>query len=357
MWSRVRSSASLSGFSPLVWLSVLLFLSTVMPLHADVGVIVETPTGLLGFLSNVGHVSVWISHGCLDDQGEVRFCEDTQGIVLTSTAYWSNPGAAAIPAELFFLGSGPGSAGRGATAWTQNLAGAYPNVEPTVGRKYLGRVWLRGMRVLTFKTSAEEDRRVLEKVEAQRQAYRYSYSRRNCAFYAEQVLKLYLGEDFHANRILEFGIVTPRSLERALLHHLNLDSAASFHTIYFKGSRIHSWRQPPRNICESAIFDPKYALPLAFYQPYLYGGFAVCYGITRFTEAVRHSPARSVVSSSIADPPRTHPASQGNTETQNLDSHLAAFEMLTGKFPVTSPWATPLTSSLEPSDGSQGHEE
>ena len=111
--------------------------------RADVGLIVETPTGILGFLSDVGHSSVWISHGCLSRQGEVSFCENTQGIVLTSTAYWPNPGVAAIPAELFFLGVHPGSAGRSEAAWNDSLATAYPNVDSRSGRKYLGRVWRR----------------------------------------------------------------------------------------------------------------------------------------------------------------------------------------------------------------------
>lgn len=319
----------------------LLTLATTATLRADVGLIVETPTGVLGFLSNVGHVSVWISHGCLSAQGKVEYCEDTQGIVLTSTAYWSNPGAAAIPAELFFLGSERGPGGRDVAAWDKNLAVAYPTVDPAVGRKYLGRVWLRGIRVLTFKTSAEEDRRVLKQVEMQRQAYRYSYSRRNCAFYAEQVLKLYLGDDFHANRILEFGIETPRALERALLHRLESDPNSSFRTVHFKGSRIHSWRQPPRNICESAIFDPKYAIPLAFYQPYLYGGFAACYGITRLTEAVRNSPTRSLIAST---------ATQSTPGAPKIDSHLIAFESLTGK-PILNPfWAAPVKPTLAMTD-------
>lgn len=334
--SERRAGWLLGPRAPWRWLGLILLSLLTPHLRADVGLIVETPTGLLGFLSNVGHVSVWISHGCLDAHGAVRYCDETQGIVLTSTAYWSNPGAAAIPAELFFLGSQPGVAGRGTVAWNQNLAEAYPSVDPVVGDKYLGRVWLRGMRVLTFVTSVEQDRRVLEEVEAERQTYRYSYSHRNCAFYAERVLQLYLGSDFHSNRLLEFGIKTPRALERALLHRLQSDPQASYRTIYFKGSLLHSWRQPPRNICESAIFDPKYAIPLVFYQPYLYGAFAVCYGVTRLTErgAKPHPLSTGLAWSSPA-------------ATLDPESHLAAFQTLTGKFPASSSWATPTTSFVE----------
>ena len=337
--SRPRATLSAGRIERRGWrllcFSVLIFLTP--HLYADVGLIVETPTGLLGFASNVGHSSIWISHGCLDSQGSVRYCDDSPGIVLTSTAYWSNPGAAAIPAELFFLGSQPGRAGRGQVAWKETLGEAYPSVQANVGDKYLGRAWLRGMRVLTFTTTADEDRRVLEQVQAQRQTYRYSYSRRNCAFYAEQVLKLYLGDDFHSNRVLEFGIRTPRALERALLSWLRKDQYASYRTVHFRGTLLHSWRQPPRNICESAIFDPKYAIPLLLYEPYLYGGFAVCYGITRLKETGTKSIAHSLA---LLPAP----------ETLKQDSHLTAYQTLTGKLPAGAVWTAASLANAGPGD-------
>ncbi len=305
-------------------------------LYADVGLILETPTGVLGFLSNVGHVSVWISHGCLGQHGEVSFCETSQGIVLTSTAYWPNPGAAAIPAELFFLGSRPGVKGRDKNAWNEALASAYPDTKPELGRKYMGRVWLRSVRVLTFTTPVDEDRRVLQLVEQQRRAYRYSYSHRNCAFYAEQVLKLYLGDDFHADHLLDFGIDTPRAVERALQYRLESDPTATFRTVRFRDNLRRSWRQPPRNICETAIFDPKYAIPLLVYQPYIYLGFGACYGVTRFTEAVwtKHSHPQVTLTLTEQGLTPSPPSSD-----MALDPHVAAFRMLTGPALPFSPWS------------------
>ena len=285
--------------------------------RADVGLIIETPTGLLGFLSNVGHVSVWISNGCLSPSGHIQFCEGTAGLVLTSTAYWPNPGAAAIPADLFFLGRQPGVVGRDRDAWTASLESAYPDVRPAVGAKYLGRAWLRSLRVLKFETTAAEDRRVLEEMEAVQRDYRYSYSERNCAFYAQAVLQRYLGPDFHGNRVLELGIMTPRAVERALRHRLDQQSIP-FEEVHFKGNLRHAWRQPSRNICESAIFDPKYAIPLLMYQPYLYAGFAGCYTAIRIAGWVgTDHPAMR----------QEHPLFQS---PRPKEPRLQAFEVLTG---------------------------
>ncbi len=259
--------------------------------------------------------------------GHIRFCEGTSGLVLTSTAYWPNPGAAAIPADLFLLGTQSGTAGRSRAAWTSTLANLYPEVQPAIGAKYLGRTWLRSLRVLKFETSAEEDRRILAEIDATQREYRYSYSERNCAFYAQSVLQRYLGSGFHGNRVLELGIMTPRAVERALRQHLE-EQSVDFEEIHFKGDLRHMWRQPSRNICESAIFDPKYAIPLLMYQPYLYAGFAGCYTAVRISTwaKTRHVPLMSgrllVVSS-------TKP-------NEFRDPRYRAFNLLTGMSKPTS---------------------
>ncbi len=286
--------------------------------RADVGLVLETPTGLLGFLSNVGHVSVWISRGCLNQAGRIEFCEGSPGLVLTSTAYWPNPGAAAIPADLFFLGEQLGLQGRDPAAWTGTLAKAYPAVAPRVGAKYLGRAWLRSLRVVQFKTTPEQDRKVLAELDSELRSYSYSYSHRNCAYFAQAVLRHYLGPDFHMNRVLEFGIDTPRALERALKQSL-ADQETPFQTIRFRGSIWHSWREPPRNICESAVMDPKYAIPLLIYQPYIYVGFAGCYAVIRIASIAKGDPSL-LLSTRKESPPKLE------AEEQTLH----AFERLTG---------------------------
>ena len=249
--------------------------------HADVGLIVENPTGPLGFFSDVGHASIWISRGCLDEEGEVGYCEHSQGIVLTSTSYWPNPGVAAIPAELFFLGSAAAHPDDIHATWDETLSAAYPKVPEEYGRKYLGRVWRRETNVLVFSTSPDEDRRILETIQQERMEYHYNYLRHNCADYAELVLHMYLGDRLRVRRWLDLGLTTPRALQRALVHALGREPEGALTRYHFAGMKRHRWRQPPRNICESAVLDPKYAAPLIFYQPVVYAGFGICYGMTR----------------------------------------------------------------------------
>lgn len=39
--------------------------------------------------------------------------------------------------------------------------------------------------------------------------------------------------------------------------------------------------RPPRTLCETALFDPKYAVPILVLQPELYPAFAGCYALGR----------------------------------------------------------------------------
>ena len=96
---------------------------------------------------------------------------------------------------------------------------------------------------------------------------------------------------------------------------------------------VLSTSEPPRNICETATFDPKYAIPLSVYQPYIYLGFRACYGITRFKQTIwtahSHPQLRAILNSGLASDtsPGVAPGAR-----------VTAFRMLTGPPPATSLW-------------------
>ncbi len=291
------------------------------PAHADVGLVLESPSGPMGFFTDAGHASVWISRACLTSTGEIQFCEHSSGVVLTSTSYWTNPGTAAIPADLFFLGSRSGRTGRDIAAWQSSLAPIYPSLDPRLGQKYLGRAYRRSVRILAFETSAEQDREVIAKIQADRPDFHYNYLRRNCAVYSEHVLKLYFGDSLEVRHFLDFGLTTPRAVERALRRTLQHDPVAHFRTVRFPTSRLQSWRQPPRNLCESATLDPKYAVPLVLFQPEIYLGFGACYAWNRIPAALHDHET--------ATPRRS-------TSGEKLDRRVAAFESLTATVPQST---------------------
>ena len=320
---------------------------TTRPAHADVGLVLESPSGPMGFFTDAGHASVWLSRACLASTGEIQFCEHTAGVVLTSTSYWTNPGTAAIPAELFFLGARPGRAGRDIAAWQASLAPTYPSLDPHLGQKYLGRAYRRSIRILTFQTTAEQDREVIARIQADRPDFHYNYLRRNCAVYSESILKLYFGDQIEVRHFLDFGLTTPRAVERALRRTLRHDPSSHFRTVQFPSSVLQSWRQPPRNLCESATLDPKYAVPLVLFQPEIYLGFGACYAWNRIPAALHNRESAT---------PRLAPTGE------KLEGRVAAFESLTGTLPqptfrpalpqstlesaVTPPSTPPSTSAI-----------
>ena len=248
--------------------------------HGDAGLVIENPDGAFGFLTDSGHASVWISHGCLSQHGELYYCEHSDGVIVTGTGYWKNPGAPAIPAGLYFVGPNAAPVPDTLAVWNQNLASAYPDISPKLGRKYIGRVWLRSMRVLVFPTSAEEDRRVIEAVQKERADFHFSFYHHNCASYAQHVLELYRGHPLDARAWLDIGMTTPRSVELALEKDLRHYPRVEPRRYQFAAS-LRQRVRPARTLCESALFDPKYAVPILVLEPFLYPGFAGCYAVSR----------------------------------------------------------------------------
>ena len=111
-------------------------------------------------------------------------------------------------------------------------------------------------------------------------------------------------------RWLDLAVATPRSLELALNASLNAEpksssppaaDAASLQGESASGQptspspahdagapRVYQFAatrrqrlQPPRTLCETALFDPKYAIPIIALEPEVYPAFIGCYVMGR----------------------------------------------------------------------------
>ncbi len=244
--------------------------------HAEVGLIVEGPTGGAGFFDDMGHAALWISRGCLNSQGLVYFCEGTPGVVVAGTGYWARTGAAAIPARLYFVGSREGD--RRAT-WNAEMAAIYPNEPPVYGQKYMGRLEGRRTRVDVFPTTPEQDRAAIDRINTVRDEFHFRLIRENCSNLARGLLRLWLGPDFRVRQWTNVSIVTPLAVEEALKERLNEIPGAWLKTYYFPPPRQWRWQRSARDVCSAVLLDPKYAVPMGLLQPEAYVGFGGCYGI------------------------------------------------------------------------------
>ncbi len=262
---------------------------------AEVGLIVEGPTGGAGFFDDMGHAALWISRGCLNPQGEVYFCEGTPGVVVAGTGYWTKTGVAAIPAELYFLGP---SEGTRLAAWNAEMAPIYPEEPAANGQKYLGRLEGRRTRVDVFPTTAEQDRAAIAHLNAIRTQFHFRLIRENCSNFARSALRLWLGPDFHVRQWTNLSIVTPLAVEEALKEQLNRMPGETLRTYSFPPPRQWRWRRSARDVCSAVLLDPKYAVPMGLLQPEAYAGFGGCYGIVRLKT---HLQTRNLQKKAVED--------------------------------------------------------
>jgi hypothetical protein len=249
--------------------------------RADVGLIVEGPTGKGGFLVDLGHSAVWISRACLDPQGRLYYCDGGSGVVVSSASYWLADGAAAIPAEDYFLGPGNNSHAAERAQWNRNLAPIYPTLASDNGAKFIGRVWGRQERVDVFPTTPEQDRAAIAQVETLREHYRFTPIRQNCANFSLDVLRFWVGDSLKVRRWADAGAVTPVGLEHGLLNALG--KAPHGPVVIYRFPPPRSWidRRPALDGCSVLLFDPKYAAALLVVEPFAYVGAAGCYAWIR----------------------------------------------------------------------------
>ncbi|HEY0758467.1 MAG TPA: hypothetical protein VGD59_04330 [Acidisarcina sp.] len=244
--------------------------------RADVALLVEDPAGYKGFWSDSGHLSIWVSDACVDASGRVNPCTGGSGVVLSSTSYWLSHGWAAIPAQIYLEGI---AGEKSDAAWSGTLHKTYPELPVSYGRKYIARLDHRGTYVLRIHTTAEEDARVLAAIQQGRDRFQYAVWTSNCSDFARQVLELYFPGKFRRRPIPDFGISTPHGVANRFWKLGRRDPELGMRIYYIPrrtpAGHLHDGRT--KGICEAAITDEKYALPLLFYHPLIYGAFGVCY--------------------------------------------------------------------------------
>lgn len=256
--------------------------------RADMALLVEDPAGYKGFWSDSGHLAIWISNACVGSEGAVTPCSGGNGVVLSSTSYWAAQGWATIPAQLYLEGA-PGE--QETAAWSETLSQTYPAIPINYGRKYIGRLNHRGSYVLRIHTTPEQDARVLERIQQGGSLFRYAVFSSNCSDFARQVLGLYFPKSFQRHLVPDFGISTPHGVANHFWILSRQAPGLQLRVYYIprhnRAGHLHAGRT--KGVCEAAVTDVKYALPLIFYQPAVYAAFGACYLATDQPGFMRHS--------------------------------------------------------------------
>ena len=213
--------------------------------RASLTVLVGEPFGSFGTMMPTGHTAVYLDHVCADGPLKVRLCQpgEPQGVVLAryhaigqydwlatpvmDFLYATND-TAEIPAyatpeavwamreryrERFLREVVPdGMQGTmdkdGSAKHARDLAEWWE----TAGMAYQRRLW--GYEVAT---TPEQDANLVAVMNAHANRHRYHLSGENCADFAAELVNLYYpGSVRHADRVADYGLMTPKQVARSL---------------------------------------------------------------------------------------------------------------------------------------------
>jgi hypothetical protein len=263
-------------------LAVLALLAVSLAARADVALLVEEPIGRFGTWTDMGHAAIWISSACLLPSGEVRFCEEGDGVVFSRSVHQDPFPWLAIrwPAYMYASLQAVGDVrempariarGQRQTLWESEYGSIYPGVSLASGMEALGEAYRRRIWVIQVETTPEEDRAVLDRMSDRFDGSKYSLFFRNCSHFAWGILNLYWPGELGLRRPHLLGIRTPSGVSRDLLRFLKRhpEHAYQVRCINALSPRKH---RPARTILEAALRDWKYAVPLAIGAAPLYGG-------------------------------------------------------------------------------------
>jgi hypothetical protein len=280
---------------PLLFLVVILFSASTV--HASLTVFVGEPFGSFGTMMPLGHTSLYLDHVCADGPLKVRICRpgEPQGVVLARYhaigAYdWlatpvtdflyatDNPAEIptyATPGEIWsmreryrqrFLRQVVPDGMQGVQDHDGSAKNAHDLDEwwETAGMAYYRRVW-----AYQVSTTPQQDAHLVAVMNARVNRHSYHLSGANCAdFVAELVNLYYPGSVRRADRIADYGLMTPKHVVRSLsdyaARHDDLD--------------LHVWElaQVPGSLrrskriwggVESALKTKRYLFPLLLIQP------------------------------------------------------------------------------------------
>lgn len=248
---------------------------------ADVTLLVGEPYGHYGAFNPTGHAAVYLSRVCADSPTVLRRCAPGEtGVVLQRYGRIGGHDWFAVPLTGFLYAVDreedvPVSATRDEVAALRDRyrRAHLRDIAPdrTDGRlpdgdwfEATGAAYDRRIEGFTVATSPEADDRLIRELNARPNRRRFNLLFRNCADFAKEVLNTYFPGAVHANRLVDFGITTPKQVARSLVafgaRHPGTEVTA-FAVPQIPGSRPPT--HAPKHVLQMLVTSKKYLLTMA----------------------------------------------------------------------------------------------
>jgi hypothetical protein len=142
-----------------------------------------------------------------------------------------------------------------------------------------------------FRTSKEQDDRLIREFNSRTNRTHFNLFLFNCADFSRAVIDSYYPKAVHRSIVMDAGITTPKQLAKSLVNyskrHPDLE-LARFVIPQVADSRPRSGKV--RGVLESVVMSKKYVVPIAVLHPFIAGGLAAAYFARGRFDPGRHAP-------------------------------------------------------------------
>ncbi|HEX4312176.1 MAG TPA: hypothetical protein VHZ25_19245 [Acidobacteriaceae bacterium] len=299
--------------------------------HADAALLLEEPFGGFGAMNPTGHAAIYLSGVCAHTPTRLRPCKEGEtGVVLSRYHRVDGYDWLAMPllAYLYAVDDTSQIPDSATPKLELKLRDTYrrdhledlvpddpkheiPRGEwiQLVGASYDRRIW--GFEV---NTTAEQDRRLIERFNTRRNVSHFNLLFNNCANFSEKILNFYYPHSIHRNFIADAGMMTPKQAAKSLVKYSRRHPDAEMYTFVIPqvpGTIARS--TPVDGVVESLIKSKKYVVPIAVLHPYIAGTLIAAY----FSDGRFHpDPHAAIFNPAMADAPG--PIEQGQGQASGL---------------------------------------
>lgn len=340
--------------------------------HASLTVLVGEPFGSFGTMMPLGHTAVYLDHVCADGPLHVRMCrmDEAQGVVLAryhaigrydwlatpvTDFLYATDTPSEIPSyatpegvwamreryrERFLRGVVPdGAQGEQDRDGSAKHAHELEEWWETAGMAYHRRLW-----TYRVATTVAQDERLVAVMNTRSNRHRYHLSGANCANFAAELVNLYFPSAVRrADRIADYGLMTPKHVVRSLSEYAAQNPTLDLHVgeiAQVPGSLKRSKRV--WGGVESALKTKRYVFTLLLLQPeiplvlealYLtHGRWKVGSGAEAVPASTFFSPMDAAVASSapsgLTAPAGAHTAAADTQKAPPVDSSAITGQLL-----------------------------
>ena len=278
------------------WLGVVLaFLWLPGHLSASVTVLLEEPYGYDGAFGGVGHAAVYLTRVCAASHFSLRRCDQGEhGVVISRYDRIGGHDWIAIPLIPYLYAVTkpediPAYADDDIVAslrdhyrhqHLQGIAADDPSGQAPGGNwvQLVGSSYNRTTFTYELETTEQQDDKLIGWLNGRPNRPVYRVVTRNCADFVRDIVNFYYPKAVSRGIVADFGMTTPKRVARSISKYSRRHSDLEFVSRVIPqvpGSIRRS--KPVHGMAESVFKAKKYVLALAFFQPYVAGGFAAAY--------------------------------------------------------------------------------